>query len=175
MPSKKNTAAVEEIKGKLEGAKSIIIADYAGINSGDQAKLRAKISEAGGEFNVLKNRLFKVAVADYVKEGNEALEEALNGPNAFLFAMDDAVSALKAAFEFAKENEALEIKLGLLDGRVLSYAEAENLSKLPSKPELIAQLISRIQGPTYGLVNVLSGNSRNLVQVLKAIADKKTE
>ncbi len=173
MPSQKNLEQLEQLKTKVSDAKSIVIADYAGLNSSEQTELRAKVSQAGGELSVSKNRLFKIAISEALSSDLESLEQALNGPNAFLFAYEDAVSALKALFEFAQNHEALQIKLGILDDKVLSYAETEDLSKLPTKPELIAQLISRINGPTFGLVNVLSGPTRGLVQVLSQIKDQK--
>lgn len=175
MPSQIKFDAVKGLKEKVDVAKSIVVADYAGLNASEQTELRAKVAEAGGEFFVAKNRLFKIAVSDSVSENQSELDTALNGQNAFLFALEDAVSALKALFEYAKDHENLKIKVGILDGKVLSYEETENLSKLPSKAELIAKLIGQIQAPTYGLVNVLSAPTRNLVYALQAIKDKKSE
>jgi len=173
MPSLKNQQAVADLQDKISKSKSIIIADYSGIDSAGQVNLRAQVAAAGGEFGVAKNRLFKVAVTDSVTDGKDNLDQALNGPNAFLFSYEDAVAALKALFKFADGNENLEIKVGILDGKVLSFDEVQALSKLPSKPELIVKLIGQIQAPAYGLVNVLSATTRNLVQVLSAIKDKK--
>jgi large subunit ribosomal protein L10 len=173
MPNTKNIAIVEQLKTNMAGAKSVVIADYSGINVADQNKLRAEISKAGGSLNVAKNRLFKLVAKEHVSGDSSALDEALNGQNAFLFALEDAVSPLKALFDFAKDNENLKIKLGILDGRVLSYEETENLSKLPSKPELIVKLMGQLQAPAYGLVNVLSATTRNLVYALNAIKEKK--
>lgn len=174
MPSKQNQELLESLKTKAQQAKSIVIADYSGLNVAEQTQLRSQIDEKGGQFVVTKNRLFKLAVTDTLTEGQEALTEALNGPNAFLFSFEDAVSALKVIFDFAADHEALEIKIGILDGKVLNFEATENLSKLPSKPELIGQLISRINGPAYGLVNVLSATTRSLIQALNAIKDQKS-
>ncbi len=173
MPNQKNLNQVDQIKSKLPDIKSIVVADYSGLDVASQNDLRQKISEAGGEFSVIKNRLFKIAVSDSLTSGQDELQAALNGQNGFLFSLQDAVSALKVLFEFAKDHENLEIKIGILDGKVLSFDETEALSKLPSKPELIVQLISRVQSPAYGLVNVLSGNTRNLLYALNAIKEKK--
>lgn len=174
MPNAKNTAQVSDLKEKLQQAQSVVVADYSGMNVGSQNDLRSKVSEVGGEFIVAKNRLFKIAVSPQLVSGQETLEQALSGPNAFVFSYSDAIAAIKAVFDFAKTNEALEIKLGILDGKVLDYTTTENLSKLPSKNELIGQLISRIQAPMYGLVSVINGPTRGLVYALKAIQDKKS-
>lgn len=172
MPNAKNIAQMELIQEKLAQSKSVVVANYSGLNVTEQNELRAKISQAGGQLIVVKNRLFKLAAKDRVSENAQALDAALNDQNAFLFALEDAVAPLKALFDFAKDHEALEIKLSILDNRVLDYQATENLSKLPSKLELIAQLIGRINGPAYGLVNVIQGPTRGLVQVLRAIKDK---
>lgn len=174
MPSQKNLDQVKVISEQFDQAKSVIIADYSGLNAKAQVELRAKLAEVGGQFSVIKNRLFKIVAQDKLGGGNDDLDNALLGQNAFLFSMEDAVSALKAMFEFAKDNEALEIKLGILDGKVLTQQETENLSKLPSKPELIVQLMSRLNGPAYGLVNVMTGPARGLVYALNAIKDQKS-
>lgn len=172
MPSQKNQSLLADLSDKLSRTKSLIIADYSGIPVSDQIKLRARVSEAGGQFTVTKNRLVKLALKEKLDGLPRDLEEILRGQNAFLFSFEDAVSALKALFEFSQENENLEIKLGLLDDKVLSYDEIKHLSKLPSKKELIGQLIARIQGPTFGLANVLSAPTRNLVYALKARKDQ---
>jgi len=94
------------------------------------------------------------------------------GQNAFVFSYEDEVGGLKALFTFHEEKEKLVIKQGLMGDTVLSAEELASLSKLPSKNELVATLISRLQGPTYGLVNVLLAGQRDLVYALKAVADK---
>jgi len=170
MPSQYNQQQVELIKEKLGRAKSIAIVDYSGTDAAEQVKLRAMIKEANGEMFVTKNTLINLAVDD------EQLQESLTGMNAVVISYEDAVSALKKLFEFKDEEEKLEIKQGILleDGKikVLSRDEVEQLSKLPSKDELIVTLIQRIQGPAYGLVNVLNAGPRNLVYALNAIANK---
>jgi len=175
MPSQKNQELFETLKTHLDESKSVVVANYSGLNVEAQNELRAKLTEAGGSLQVARNRIFKLAAKETVTEGFEALEKSLEGQNAFLFSKEDAVSAIKVLFKFSEDNEALEIKLGILNERVLSYEETEALSKLPSKTELIAQLISRLQGPSYGLVNVLNGPTRGLVNALNAIKDKKAE
>ena len=76
-------------------------------------------------------------------------------------------------FDFQKENEKLTIKQGIMDDAVLSADQVEALSKLPSKTELIGMLMARVQGPAYGLVNVLKASQRNLVYALQVVADKQ--
>ncbi|MDQ5951419.1 MAG: large subunit ribosomal protein [Patescibacteria group bacterium] len=166
MPSLKNQQQLEMVKEKASKAKSIAIVDYSGTTVNDQVELRREITKAGGEFLVAKNTIINIAL------GKEALKESLEGMNAIVLSIADEVSALKPLFKFQKDNEKLTIKQGILEDKVLSAAEVKNLSELPGKEELIATLISRLQGPAYGLVNVLKASQRDLVYVLKAVADK---
>lgn len=166
MPSKKNQSQVEMLTQKVAKTQSIAIVDYSGTTVNDQVKLRAEISEAGGEFLVAKNTLIDIAV------GKGKVTESLNGMNAIVLSYNDAVSALKKLFEFHKETEKLVIKQGVLDDKILSPAEVESLSKLPGKSELMSMLLNRLQAPATGLVNVLKAGQRDLVYALKAIAQK---
>lgn len=166
MPSTHNQQQVTALRDKIAQAKSAAVVEYAGTGVNDQVKLRRTLKAAGGEFLVTKNTLIDLAA------GKGKLTESLQGMNALVLSYLDEVSALKALFAFRKETEKLTIKQGLLADRVLSAAEVETLSGLPSRAELVGQLISRLQGPAYGLVGVLKGAQRSLVYVLQAIADK---
>lgn len=167
MPNKHNQEQVAMLQEKLQRAKSVAIVDFAGTTVNEQVKLRGELKEAGGEIFVTKNTLIDIAI------GRGKVADSLNGMNAIVFSFQDEVAAIKALFGFQKESSKLTIKQGVMGDKVLSVADVEALSKLPGKNELISMLISRIQGPAYGLVNVLQANSRNLVYALQAIADKK--
>jgi len=169
MPNQHNQDQVKLIQEKLDQAKSMAIVDYSGSNVNDLTALRSALRDAGGEMFVTKNTLIDIAI------GKGKLSESLTGMNAIIFSYEDAVGGLKALFEFHKENEKLEIKQGYMEDKVLSATEIEALSKLPSKSELIVMLIQRLKSPGQGLVNTLSAKSKDLVYVLKAIADKKSE
>ncbi|MEX0896199.1 MAG: 50S ribosomal protein L10 [Patescibacteria group bacterium] len=167
MPNQHNQAVLEELKEKAARSKSIALVDYAGTTVNDQVELRNAVSAAGGEVRVAKNTIIKLAL------NQEALNESLEGMTALVFSYEDEVGALKPLVTFHKDKEKLVIKQGLLEEKVLSTAEVIKLSELPGKEELIATLISRLQGPSYGMVNVLKAGQRNLVQVLKAITEKE--
>lgn len=167
MPNQHNQDQVKILQDKISRAKSIAIVDYAGTTATDQVKLRAEIKEVGGELFVSKNTLIDIAL------GKGKLTESLEGMNAIVLSYEDEVSALKKLFAFQKDTEKLTIKQGYMADKVLSAAEVANLSQLPGKTELIGMLISRLQSPAYGLVNVLKAGPRNLVYALKDLADKK--
>ena len=111
----------------------------------------------------------------FTELGYEGLDEILKGPSSIAFSMADAVPAAKIASEFAKDHEALEIKSGILDGKVISTDMIESLAKLPSREVLIAQVLGGLNAPIQGLANVLSGTIRGLAVVLNAIAEKKEQ
>lgn len=167
MPNQSNKTQVAQLQEKLKDAKSVAIFDYSGTSVKDQVKLRAEVKEAGGEVFVTKNTLIDIAMG----KGN--VSDSLHGMNAVAISLNDEVSAIKALFNFHKENDKLTIKQGMMGDKVLSIEEVEQLSKLPGKDELIGMLMARIKGPAYGLVNVLQAAQRDLVYVLKAVADKQ--
>lgn len=167
-PAVKKQDQVSLLKGKLEQAKSAVIVDYSGLTVGQKTTLLGKVKAAGGQFLVAKNTLMHIAMGK-----QEELKDSFSGMNGLLLSNDDAVAPLKALVEFQKETEKLTVKKGFMEGKILSEDEVVALSKLPSKNELIATLISRLQGPSYGLVNVLQAGPRNLVYALQAIVDKK--
>lgn len=174
MPNQHNQSQVSVISERAARAKSLAVVDYAGTTVNDLVKLRSDLREAGGEFFVTKNTLIDIAL------GKGKLIESLKGMNALVFSYDDEVAAIKAVFDTHKKTEKLVIKQGMMRSstgeldKVLSPAEVEQLSALPGKLELISMLISRVQGPAYGLVNVLKASQRNLVYALKAVADKQS-
>lgn len=169
MPNAKNQSQVEMLTEKVNKAHSVAIVDYTGTSVGEMTKLRAEVKEAGGEVVVAKNTLIDIAI------GKGKVTDSLTGMNAIVLSYQDAVSAMKKLFGFHKESNKLAIKQGFMpeDNKVLSPQEVKTLSDMPSKPELIGMLISRIQSPAYGLVNVLKANQRNLVYALKAVAEKQ--
>lgn len=167
MPNQHNQEQVKLIQEKLNQAASMVVIDYSGVNVKGLTDLRAALREAGGEMFVTKNTLIDIAV------GKGQLSESLQGMSAAVFSYNDPVAAVKALVKFHEDTDLLEIKQGFMDGKVLSKDEVQALSKLPGKNELIVMLIQRLKSPGQGLVNVLQASARNLVYVMKAIAEKK--
>ena len=118
-----------------------------------------------------KNTLIKIASKEL---GIEFPEEALNGPTAALFAYSDEVAPLKELAAFAKTNEKPTVKAGLLGTTILSIERVAQLSKLPTKDVLRANVVGSLASPLYGIVGVLNGNIRNLVYTLNAIKEAKS-
>jgi len=150
---------VEEITAKLRESATTVLTDYRGLNVAQVTELRRKLREAGIEFRVLKNTLIRRATAN--AELTE-LDSVLTGPTAVAFGKDDAVAPAKILSQFAKENEALKIKGGVVEGRVVGFDEIKALADLPSREGLLSMLLSVLQAPV-----------RNFALAVKAVADKK--
>ncbi|MFN2341372.1 MAG: 50S ribosomal protein L10 [Halanaerobium sp.] len=163
-------AVVKELTDKFTSAKSLVITDYLGLNVAEMTELRSKLREAGVEFKVVKNTLATIAANDVEME---EMTEYFSGPTAIAFGEDDAVSPAKVLVEFAKDHEVLEIKAGLLNGEIISKEKVESLAEIPSREELLAKAFASMKAPLSGLVNVLQGNIRGLVQVLNQIKEEK--
>lgn len=163
-------AMVEEIADGLRRGQGIVLTDYRGLNVKAMTELRTELRKVGVEFKVVKNTLTLRAAKQVEIEG---LEPLLEGPTAIAIGYDDPVAVAKAVSAFAKTHEQLQIKGGILEGNVISVDQVKALANLPSREELIAQVLRGMQAPIAGLVNVLHGSMRNLVYVLEAIRKQK--
>ncbi|HLU22582.1 MAG TPA: 50S ribosomal protein L10 [Bacillaceae bacterium] len=152
---------VEEISNKLKSSVSTIVVDYRGLSVAQVTELRKQLREAGVEFKVYKNSMARRAADAAELSG---LNEALVGPNAIAFSAEDVVAPAKILNSFAKENEALEIKAGVIEGNIATVEEIKALAELPSREGLLSMLLSVLQAPI-----------RNLALATKAVADQKEE
>ncbi|WP_046213355.1 50S ribosomal protein L10 [Paenibacillus wulumuqiensis] len=153
--------AVEVVATKLRESVTTVVADYRGLNVAQVTELRKQLREAGIEFQVLKNTLVRRATesADLTE-----LNEVLSGPTAIAFSKDDAVAPAKILNDFAKTNDALELKGGVVEGRVVSAEEIKALAALPSREGLLSMLLSVLQAPV-----------RNFALAVKAVSEKEEQ
>lgn len=150
---------VKVIGEKLRGSVTTVVADYRGLNVSQVTELRKQLREAGIEFQVLKNTMVRRATAE--AELTE-LDQVLSGPTAIAFSPEDAVAPAKILNDFAKKNDALEIKGGVVEGRVVDVAQIKALAELPSREGLLSMLLSVLQAPM-----------RNFALAVKAVAEKQ--
>ncbi len=172
MPRPDKVAAVSEIKDKLSKSQGIILTDFRGLNVAQATELRRKLREAGVEYKVTKNTLTIIAAKE---SGMDDLVPLLVGPTAIAFGYDDPVAPAKVLSDFAKANKALEIKGGMLEGKILDVDGVTALAELPSREQLLSHVARGMQAPISGLVNVLQGTIRNFVYALDAIREQKEE
>lgn len=170
MARPEKVAVVEQLTEKFKSSAAAIFTDYRGLDVQAITELRKQLRENGVEYKVVKNTLTLLAAKAADVEGVEAL---LGGPTAIAFDANDPVAPAKVLSEFAKANDALEIRGGILDGRVIEKSEVEKLANLPSREELLATALMRMQGPIYGLAYVLQGTIQSLVYALEAVRSQK--
>jgi large subunit ribosomal protein L10 len=172
MPNDKNKQAVKELREKVAKAKAITFTDYVGLNANDLNTLRQKLKDTNAELTIAKNTLIKKALEEE-KVDVSKISGDLEGPSAVVFAYSDAVAPIKALFDFIKKVELPKVKSALFDGIYNDAKQVQLISTLPSREQLIAQVVGGLKAPLSGIVGTLNGVQRKFVYVLSAVADKK--
>jgi large subunit ribosomal protein L10 len=162
-------AVIEEVASQIKEAQAIFAVDYRGLTVKQAADLRGRLIEIDSNLRVVKNTLTERA-ADQV--GADVLKQYLNGPTAFTFVKGDPVLAAKAIAGFRREAQLPEFKGGWMDGKELSIADIEALSKLPSLDVMHGQLVGMIASPLVGLVRSLNALLSGIAIALGQIAEQ---
>jgi large subunit ribosomal protein L10 len=165
-------AQVELLTEKLRSSEGLVLADFQGLTVADANELRGKCREVGVEFHVVKNRLARRAAAAVEAD---SLTTLFTGPTGIAFGLEGPVQPAKVLVDFAKDHEKLTIKGGYMDGKVLTPAEVDTLSKVPGRQELLSMLVRGFNAPASNFVGVLMGTMRKLVGTLDAVAKQKAE
>ena len=150
---------VNEIKEKMQKAKSLVLVNYQGINVEQDTELRSTLRKNNVEYKVYKNTMVTRAAQEL---GIEGMEQYLEGPVSMAFGYDDETTAAKLIADFAKASKKLEIKGGYVDGKVYDAELMNQLATIPSKEVLIAKFLGSIKSPLS-----------NLVYMLNAVAESK--
>ncbi|WP_448379421.1 50S ribosomal protein L10 [Fervidobacterium sp.] len=169
---------VNELTETFKNSSLVLFADFTGLTVAQMTKLRRALREKLGNdarFTVVKNTLLRMALknAEYDLEGHD---NVLFGPTAVLYvnAKADPVEAIKIFHNFVKENKGTPVCKGLyLERKFFTGDQLENLSKLPSREQLLAMVVGGIQAPIRGLVNSLAGVLRSVLYALNAIKEQK--
>ena len=170
MNREEKAAVIEEVAGQIKEAQAIFAVDYRGLTVKQAADLRARLIEIDANLRVVKNTLTERA-ADEV--GADGLKQYLQGPTAFTFVNGDPVLAAKALAAFRREaNDLPQFKGGLMDGKELTVADIEALSKLPSLEVMHGQLVGMIASPLTGLVRSLNAILSGIAIALGQIQEK---
>ena len=162
-------AVIEEVASQIEEAQAIFAVDYRGLTVKQAADLRGRLIEIDANLRVVKNTLTERA-AD--QAGAEVLKQFLEGPTAFTFVKGDPVLAAKAIAGFRRESQLPEFKGGWMDGKELTIADLEALSKLPSLDVMHGQLVGMIASPLAGLVRSLNALLSGIAIALGQIAEQ---
>lgn len=158
---KAKSALVEEIATKLKDAQSAVIVEYRGLSVAEVTELRRSLRAEDVEFKIYKNTLVRRATES---TGYEELNAQLTGPNAIAFGHSDAVAPARVLAKFAKDHEALVIKAGMVEGKVLDVEEIKEISKLPNREGMYSMLLAMLKEPVS-----------KVARAIKAVADAKEE
>jgi large subunit ribosomal protein L10 len=169
MPNIRNQETVKSLSKKFKSMKGMILTEYHGLRVEELSELRSNLRAFNSEYTVVKNTLSKIAL----KEAGIDAGSNFSGPIALVIENSDIVSPAKALMDFAKIHTKLKVKAGYLEGKFVDAAVVDQLSKLPSREVLIAKMLSSMNAPISGFVNVLAANIRGLVTVLDAISKKQ--
>ena len=161
---------VAEVAEIANSAYSVVVAEYAGLESNEMNTLRDKAREGGVYLRVVKNTLARRAIegTDYA-----CLQESLVGPLVMAFSQEDPGSAARVLKEFAKDNDKLVVKALSISGQLLAASELDRLAKLPTKDQAISMLMSVMQAPVTKLARTLNEVPGKLVRTVAAIRDDK--
>lgn len=152
---------VNELVEKFQNSAAFVVVDYRGLTVAEVTELRKQLREAGVDMRVVKNTMLRRAAE---AAGIEGLEEVFVGPTAIAFSEEEVVAPAKIMVEFAEDAEALEVKGGYMEGKVVPVETIEAIAKLPNREGLLSMLLSVLQAPI-----------RNTALVFKAVAEKKEE
>ena len=168
MPNSKNGEMLAKVKESLDNSKGVFFIDYRGLTVKETQELRRKLTAAGAHMKVYKNNIVKIAL-----EQAEMPVADVAGTVAYVFYENDPVAAAKVIKEESKALKKIEWLGAIADGQSLSADEAKAYAELPSRDELMAQLVYVIASPLSGIAQVCAGPARGLATVLDAIADQK--
>ena len=163
MPTQEKIEAVDDLKERLHGVKTVLLTEYRGLTVQQISELRKQLRAVSAEYKVVKNRLAKIAIS---ASELQVLTPQLTGPVALVVSKDDPVAVAKTLSTFARTNPAFAIKGGYVDGQLMLPDALKALAELPSKEALRAQLVGAISGPLTQLVGLLQAPQRELAYIL---------
>ncbi len=169
---KKKEELIKDYVGRLNESDAMSITDYRGLQVVEIQELRMAIRKAEGSFAVVKNTLARKALEE---AGLPVVDDLLTGPVGIGFCNENVAGVAKAITNYAKSNDKLEVKGGLLGGEVIDEAAIKNLASLPTLDVLRAQLLGLINAPATQLTGIVAGSVRQLVNVVNAYADTEGE
>jgi large subunit ribosomal protein L10 len=160
----------EDLRDRFSKSAIIVLTDYKGLDVAAINDLRRKLRAESVEYQVVKNTLLVRAAED---TDVALIEDFFKGPSAIALSYDDPIAPAKVLTQFAKDNEKLEVKVGLLNGKVLDAGAIKALAGLPSREVLLGQILSAFNEVPTSFVRTIAEIPRSLLNVLTAIKDQK--
>ena len=170
MNKQEKTQEIEALKNELQSRQPTFVLAYRGLTVNQVSALRKKVRAASARYRVVKNRLALRVIQGTPYEG---LAPHFEGPTAIAYSSKDPAALAKVLEEFIKENQGLQVKAGLVDGRVIDPQAIKALAALPPREVLVTLLLAALNAPMVRLVTVMKEPARGLVRVLDEIARKK--
>lgn len=168
MPTERKIATVAELTDRMERMQLAVVADYRGLTVADLGELRKQLREHGAELIVTKNTLLRLAAR---QTGREAIEPLLTGPTAVAFAYDDVAKVAKTLDEYVQNSgKPFSVRGGLLGTTSLGADGLEQVRKMPSREQVLAQVLGGIQAPVTQFVGLIDAPVSDLVRLLDATA-----
>ncbi len=163
-------AVVAEVRDKFAASHSVIVTEYRGLSVGALAKLRRTLRPLGAEYKVYKNTLVKIAARDGAMS---AVDNMVTGPVAITFVQGEVSAVAKALRDFAKENDKLKLKGGVVDGKSVDAKGLKALADLPSREVMLAKFAGLLKAPMANTAYMLSALPRKAAYGLKALVEQK--
>lgn len=170
MPTTRKEKIVEEMTEKFGRASSIFLVDFTGMDVNLTNELRRDFRESNVEYRVLKNTMAKLS---FQKAGIDGMDNFLKGVNAYAISYDDPTTPAKILEKNKEFKEKLILKAALFEGKIVGAEQVQTISKLPSKMELLSQLVSMLNSPMSRLCGTLNASLANLICALKSLQEKK--
>ena len=169
MPTQRKVESVADLTDKLSRTQLTVVTDYRGLTVAEITDLRKKLRDTGAELIVAKNTLTLRAAKE---TGHDALESLLSGPTAIAFAFKDASKTAKAINDFNKGPKKLVVRGGMLGNALLGANVLEQVASLPTREQVLAQIVGGVAAPVSGVVGVLNAAITNVLYVLQARIDQ---
>jgi len=167
-PRAEKVAVVDEVRAKLSASDAAVLTEYRGLEVGAISDLRRVLREAGGEYKIYKNTLVRFAARNLGLE----IDDLLTGPTAIAFVDGDAAAVAKALRDYARTNQSLVVKGGLLGTKVIDAAGVSALAELPSREQLLSQIAGLFAAPAQQMASLLDAVPRSFAYAVQALIDK---
>lgn len=169
MPTQRKIENVADLTDKLSRTQLTLVTDYRGLTVAEISDLRKRLRESNAELIVAKNTLTLIAARE---SGHEAIEPLLSGPTALTFAYDDVTKAAKAIADFNRGPKKLNVRGGLLGKTRLEGDVIDQVSKMPTRQQVLGQVVGGIAAPVAGVVGVLNAAITNVLYALQGRIDQ---